>query len=60
MTVPSTSSPYTALDRLRTMSADGSLAALCARHRVDLLVAHGSAVDSEPLRPPRDLELMAE
>ncbi|GAA1204752.1 nucleotidyltransferase domain-containing protein [Prauserella alba] len=57
MTAPSKSSPYDALNRLRTMSADGSLATLCARHGVDLLVAHGSAVASQPLRAPHDLDL---
>ncbi|WP_139320692.1 hypothetical protein [Saccharomonospora sp. CUA-673] len=57
MTAPSSSTPHDALARLRAMAADGTLARLCAEHHVDLLVAHGSAVDPEPLRPPRDLDL---
>ncbi|WP_236791195.1 hypothetical protein [Amycolatopsis sp. GM8] len=52
-----TASPYDALDGLRAMAATGELAQLCARHGLDLLVVHGSAVDPEPLRPARDLDL---
>lgn len=52
-----TRTPYDALDCLLAMAASGDLGALCARHGVDLLVAHGSAVDPEPLQPPRDLDL---
>ncbi|WP_156960185.1 hypothetical protein [Amycolatopsis taiwanensis] len=52
-----TRTPYDALDSLLAMAASGDLGALCARHGVELLVAHGSVVDPEPLRPPRDLDL---
>ena len=52
-----TRSPYDALAALRSLAVSGELGALCVRHDVELLVAHGSAVDPEPLRPPRDLDL---
>lgn len=52
-----TRSPYDALRRLEAMAARGSLADLCERHRVTLLVAHGGVVDPAPLRPARDLDL---
>lgn len=50
-------SAYDALQRLEALAADGELGALCERHGIELLVVHGSAVDSESLRPARDLDL---
>lgn len=52
-----TGTPHDALQRLLAHSADGELAKLCDEHAVELLVAHGSAVEPDPLRPPRDLDL---
>lgn len=49
--------PYDALRSLRSAAATGELGALCDRHGVELLVVHGSVLDPEPLRPPRDLDL---
>ena len=39
------------------MADDGSLATLCERFDIRLLVAHGSAVRDTTLTPPRDLDL---
>ncbi len=52
-----TVTPYDALRRLRSMAATGELDALCERHGVELLVAHGSVLAAEPVRPARDLDL---
>ncbi len=49
--------PRIALDRLRDLAASGELDAFCADHGVDLLVVFGSAMDREPVRPPRDLDI---
>lgn len=51
------SSAYIALQRLEAMAVDEELGALCERHGIELLVVHGSVVDSAPLRPARDLDL---
>lgn len=50
-----TDDPHTALRRLLSAADLGELAALCARHRVRLLVAFGSAVDENA--QPRDLDI---
>ncbi|MPY77685.1 MAG: hypothetical protein GEV04_04160 [Actinophytocola sp.] len=52
-----TSTPYDALRRLRELAARGQLSTLCERHDITLLVVHGSALDAEPLRPARDLDI---
>lgn len=49
--------PHDALAVLRTKAADGSLATLCERLGIELLVIHGSAVREAPLSPPQDLDV---
>ena len=51
MTMP----PADALHRLRRMATSGELDALCERHELDLLVVHGSVVDSDA--EPADLDV---
>ena len=50
---------YQALDSLRTAATSSELTALCERHGVELLVVHGSVLQRDPVRPARDLELLA-
>lgn len=52
-----TGDPYEALRTLRSSAARGELGAMCVRHGVELLVAHGSVLDAHPLRPAADLDL---
>lgn len=51
------STPYDALHRLRELATTGQVATLCERHDITLLVVHGSALDTEPIRPARDLDI---
>jgi hypothetical protein len=52
-----TSNPRAALDRLRRDARNGRLAPLCQETGIELLVAFGSATDSDWPLPPRDLDL---
>lgn len=49
--------PSEGLRRLQVMAESGELSALCIRHNVALLVAHGSAVRPRAGAAPRDLDL---
>ncbi|SFS54890.1 nucleotidyltransferase domain-containing protein [Saccharopolyspora flava] len=49
--------PREALGRLDSAAESGEIEELCARHGLDLLVVHGSAVEEAPMRPPGDLDI---
>ena len=51
------STPHDALTRLRSMAEVGDLDPFCTAHGIDLLVAFGSALDADPIRPPDDLDI---
>jgi predicted nucleotidyltransferase len=53
----STITPSQSVERLEALMGSGALPALLKRHRVELLVAFGSAVAPRSTRPPRDLDL---